>query len=81
MIVHSSAGWTEWYHAGKCTLERPVPTSMYLSRSLGTVIANFHAQMLLWTQTNPQRDCTFEKDVIVHEYTHGRKLPPTPQIW
>ncbi|KAI1184477.1 fungalysin metallopeptidase [Nemania serpens] len=27
--------------------------------------------MLLWTQSNPQRDCTFEKDVIIHEYTHG----------
>ncbi|KAI1111427.1 fungalysin metallopeptidase [Nemania sp. NC0429] len=27
--------------------------------------------MLLWTQTDPSRDCTFEKDIIVHEYTHG----------
>ncbi|KAI0518146.1 fungalysin metallopeptidase [Xylaria bambusicola] len=27
--------------------------------------------MLLWTQSNPRRDCTFEKDVVVHEYTHG----------
>ncbi|KAI0556100.1 fungalysin metallopeptidase [Xylaria curta] len=27
--------------------------------------------MLLWTQSTPRRDCTFEKDVVVHEYTHG----------
>ncbi|KAH8161851.1 hypothetical protein CIB48_g6392 [Xylaria polymorpha] len=27
--------------------------------------------MLLWTQSNPRRDCAFEKDVVVHEYTHG----------
>ncbi|KAI0141815.1 fungalysin metallopeptidase [Xylariaceae sp. FL1272] len=28
-------------------------------------------QMFLWTTANPVRDCTFEKDVVVHEYTHG----------
>lgn len=27
--------------------------------------------MLLWDQSTPRRDCTFEKDVVVHEYTHG----------
>ncbi|KAI0973039.1 fungalysin metallopeptidase [Xylaria arbuscula] len=27
--------------------------------------------MLLWTESNPRRDCTFEQDVVVHEYTHG----------
>ncbi|KAI0402353.1 fungalysin metallopeptidase [Xylaria palmicola] len=27
--------------------------------------------MLLWTESNPRRDCAFEKDVVVHEYTHG----------
>ncbi|KAF2969458.1 hypothetical protein GQX73_g4154 [Xylaria multiplex] len=27
--------------------------------------------MLLWTQSTPRRDCAFEKDVVVHEYTHG----------
>jgi extracellular elastinolytic metalloproteinase len=31
--------------------------------------------MLLWTESNPRRDCTFEKDVVVHEYTHGCTLP------
>ncbi|TGJ87323.1 hypothetical protein E0Z10_g1457 [Xylaria hypoxylon] len=27
--------------------------------------------MLLWTRSTPRRDCAFEKDVVVHEYTHG----------
>ncbi|GAW15807.1 hypothetical protein ANO14919_052290 [Xylariales sp. No.14919] len=27
--------------------------------------------MLLWTQSSPRRDCAFEKDVVVHEFTHG----------
>lgn len=28
-------------------------------------------RMYLWTQSSPQRDCTFEAGVVIHEYTHG----------
>ncbi|KAI2636683.1 extracellular elastinolytic metallo proteinase [Xylaria nigripes] len=28
-------------------------------------------RMFMWTYTNPNRDCAFEADVIIHEYTHG----------
>ncbi|RYC65791.1 hypothetical protein CHU98_g469 [Xylaria longipes] len=27
--------------------------------------------ILLWDETNPRRDGCFEKDIVVHEYTHG----------
>ncbi|KAI1809534.1 fungalysin metallopeptidase [Poronia punctata] len=32
---------------------------------------NGQMAMFLWTESDPERDCTFEKDVIIHEYTHG----------
>ncbi|KHN95929.1 elastinolytic metalloproteinase Mep [Metarhizium album ARSEF 1941] len=28
-------------------------------------------RMYMWTQTSPQRDCAFDSDVILHEFTHG----------
>lgn len=28
-------------------------------------------RMYMWTKTTPQRDCSFEAGVIIHEYTHG----------
>ncbi|KZM24704.1 low affinity high capacity ammonium permease [Ascochyta rabiei] len=28
-------------------------------------------RMYLWTSSTPQRDCTFEAGVVIHEYTHG----------
>lgn len=28
-------------------------------------------RMFLWTYTTPQRDCTFEAGVVIHEFTHG----------
>lgn len=32
---------------------------------------NPRMQMFLWTYSTPDRDCTFEAGVIIHEYTHG----------
>jgi extracellular elastinolytic metalloproteinase len=28
-------------------------------------------RMYMWTETTPNRDCAFDSDVILHEYTHG----------
>ncbi|KAG8623001.1 hypothetical protein KVT40_007977 [Elsinoe batatas] len=28
-------------------------------------------RMYLWTKTSPQRDCSFDSSVVIHEYTHG----------
>ncbi|KAF7553705.1 hypothetical protein G7Z17_g3441 [Cylindrodendrum hubeiense] len=28
-------------------------------------------RMYLWTYSTPQRDCTFDAGVVIHEYTHG----------
>lgn len=29
-------------------------------------------RMFIWTYTTPQRDCTFEAGVVIHEFTHGK---------
>lgn len=34
-------------------------------------------RMYLWDLSNPIRDCTFEAGVVIHEYTHGRKIFPS----
>lgn len=31
-------------------------------------------KMLMWTSTNPNRDCSFATDVVLHEYGHGCKF-------
>jgi len=28
-------------------------------------------RMYIWTKTTPNRDCSFEAGVVIHEYTHG----------
>ena len=28
-------------------------------------------KMFIWTAANPDRDCSFESGVVIHEYTHG----------
>ncbi|QUC22895.1 uncharacterized protein UV8b_07136 [Ustilaginoidea virens] len=28
-------------------------------------------RMYMWTKSSPNRDCSFEPDVVLHEYTHG----------
>lgn len=33
-------------------------------------------RMYLWDVANPQRDGCFDANVVLHEYTHGCKLPP-----
>lgn len=30
-------------------------------------------KMHMWTYTAPERDCSFDASVVIHEYTHGRK--------
>ncbi|KAI1821472.1 extracellular elastinolytic metallo proteinase [Xylaria intraflava] len=42
---------------------------------------NGQMYMFLWTYTTPERDCAFEADVIIHEYTHGlsNRLTGGPQ--
>lgn len=37
---------------------------------------NGRMRMYLWTASEPQRDCSFEAGVVIHEYVHGRKLNP-----
>jgi extracellular elastinolytic metalloproteinase len=36
---------------------------------------NPRMRMYIWTYSTPQRDCTFEAGVVIHEFTHGRRLP------
>lgn len=30
-------------------------------------------RMYLWNESTPDRDCTFEAGVVIHEYSHGRE--------
>ena len=34
---------------------------------------NGRMRMYMWTYSNPNRDCSFDADVVLHEFTHGRK--------
>lgn len=32
-------------------------------------------RMYMWNKSTPNRDCSFEAGVVIHEYSHGRKYP------
>lgn len=44
--------------------------------------SNGRMRMYMWTSSQPQRDCSFEAGVVIHEYTHGREFiyPSPPQL-
>lgn len=37
---------------------------------------NGRMRMYMWTTANPNRDCSFDANVVIHEFTHGRKSHP-----
>jgi extracellular elastinolytic metalloproteinase len=56
------------------------PVTLNAQDGSGTNNANFatppdgqvpRMRMYMWTQSTPQRDCSFDAGVVVHEYTHG----------
>ena len=43
---------------------------------------NPRMRMYIWTKSTPNRDCSFEAGVVIHEYTHGRErlFPPNQMM-
>jgi len=35
-------------------------------------------RMYMWTSATPARDCSFDANVVLHEYTHGCKCNTQP---